>query len=173
VDNPNSQATAGRPSYRRRANLGETVGEVDVDPLDTKLEKDALEREVLQILTRRQRAPPKGGYPFPKNDHVATKMGKLPPSPCKVCGSEKHWDKECPDYVTYEGTRKRTANLSIVANPGEEELENNYVSAYALLLDDKIRRHVELNELDLARSLPQDFLKAASTALERVKSHGA
>jgi hypothetical protein len=99
-------------------------------------------------------------------------MGKLPPSPCKICGSEKHWDKECSDYDTYEETRKRTANLSLVASPDEEELDNNYVSAYALLMDNKIQKQIESNEVDLARTLPQGFHKAASTALERVYALG-
>jgi hypothetical protein len=41
---------------------------------------------------RNKRGEPPGGYPFPKNDQVVTKLGKLPPSPCCLCGSEKHWN---------------------------------------------------------------------------------
>ena len=59
---------------------------------------DDMLQEVYQVMQRRQRAPPPGGYMFSHNDHVTTKMGKLPPSPCRCCGSENHWDKECPDY---------------------------------------------------------------------------
>jgi len=33
-------------------------------------------KEVYQTLAVRQRPPPKGGYPYPKNDHVTTKMVK-------------------------------------------------------------------------------------------------
>lgn len=55
-------------------------------------------QEVYQVMQHQQQAPPPGGYMFSRNDHVTTKMGRLPPSPCHVCGSENHWDKECPDY---------------------------------------------------------------------------
>jgi len=168
IGNVDSSHNQGRPAYRRRANLGETGDEPADETAGANLTDNKLEREVLQILTKRQRAPPKGGYAFPKNDHVRMKMGKPPPSPCKVCGSDKHWDRECPDFDTYEETRKRTVNLSIVANSEETELESNYVSAYALLLDTWIRRQVESNETDLASSLPQGFHEAASTALTRI-----
>ena len=47
--------------------------------------EDQILRDVYQVMKRRQRAPPPGGYMFSKNDHVTTKMGHLPPSPCKCC----------------------------------------------------------------------------------------
>ena len=62
---------------------------------------DDMLREVYQVMQRRQRAPPPGGYMFLRNDHITTKMGKLPPSPCQACGSHNHWDKECPDWEVY------------------------------------------------------------------------
>ena len=62
---------------------------------------DDILREVYQVMQRRQREPPPGGYMFSRNDHVTTKMGKLPPSPCQACGSANHWDKECPDWEVY------------------------------------------------------------------------
>ncbi|KAJ7702724.1 hypothetical protein B0H17DRAFT_1176062 [Mycena rosella] len=40
-------------------------------------------RQVYQTMKSRPCAPPKGRYPYPKNDHVTTKMGKAPSSPCK------------------------------------------------------------------------------------------
>jgi len=66
-------------------------------------------REAFQVLKKRQWPPPKGGYPYSKNDHVTTKMGCLPPSPCKVCGSNNHWDKECPDWSFYEAKQQKSA----------------------------------------------------------------
>ena len=51
---------------------------------------DDMLREVYQVMQRRQRAPPPGGYMFSRKDHVTTKMGKLPPSPCHACGSDNH-----------------------------------------------------------------------------------
>jgi hypothetical protein len=57
------------------------------DSLQTLGSEDGAEtiKQVYQTLKKRQRPPPKGGYPFSKNDHVTTKMGRVPPSPCKVC----------------------------------------------------------------------------------------
>jgi len=37
--------------------------------------EDQILAEVYQVMKRRQRAPPPGGYMFSKNDHVTTKMG--------------------------------------------------------------------------------------------------
>ena len=42
--------------------------------------EDEILTEVYQVMKRRQRPPPPGGYMFSKNDHVTTKMGRLPPS---------------------------------------------------------------------------------------------
>ncbi|KAF9536972.1 hypothetical protein CPC08DRAFT_771404 [Agrocybe pediades] len=123
---------------------------------------DAILKEVYQVLKQRQRPPPKGGYPFPKNDHVTTKMGCAPPSPCKVCGSANHWDKECPDWNTYLERRRRTGNF--VSTSEEEETEAPYNSAYSILLSTRI------SELDAAhQSLtapPADFHEAALVALK-------
>ncbi|TFY58379.1 hypothetical protein EVJ58_g6460 [Rhodofomes roseus] len=49
------------------------------------------------------RRRPAAGYFRPRNDTVVSK--KLPPSPCKVCGSEKHWDRECPHWSEYVSAR--------------------------------------------------------------------
>lgn len=63
--------------------------------------EDQILAEVYQVMKRQQRAPPLGGYMFSKNDHVMTKMGRLPPLPCKCCGSGNHWDKECSDWAIF------------------------------------------------------------------------
>jgi hypothetical protein len=94
-------------------------------------------RSVYQTLARRQRPPPKGGYPFKKNDHVATKMGRDPPSPCKVCGSTRHWDKECPDWNVYLEKQRRGV-LSVSSSSASDEAELLYHSAYLVLMDDRI-----------------------------------
>jgi hypothetical protein len=91
-------------------------------------------RSVYQTLARRQRPPPKGGYPYPKNDHVNTKMGKPPPSPCKVCGSAKHWDRECPDWAVYLEKSKRGL-LAATSSEVRDETELLYHSAYIVLMD--------------------------------------
>ena len=93
-------------------------------------------KEAFQVLKKRQRPPPKGGYPYSKNDHVTTKMGRLPPSPCKVCGSANHWDKECPDWSFYEAKQQKTA-YRIEINE-EEELEGYYSSVYSILVTERL-----------------------------------
>ena len=89
-------------------------------------------KEAFQVLKKRQHPLPKGGYPYSKNDHVTTKMGQLPPSPCKVCGSANHWDKECPDWSFYEVKQQKMA-YQIETNE-EEELEGYYSSVYSVLV---------------------------------------
>jgi hypothetical protein len=91
-------------------------------------------KQVYQALKKRQRPPPKGGYPFAKNDHVTTKMGRVPPSPCKVCGSANHWDRECPDWNIYLEKQNRGV-LTVVSSPTAEESEMMYHSAYCVLLE--------------------------------------
>ena len=89
--------------------------------------------EVFQVLKRRQHVPPPGGYMFSKNDHVTTKMGRLPPSPCKCCGSSNHWNKECPDWAVY---LEKTAKSGYSA---ESEKEDEYYhSAYSILLSQRV-----------------------------------
>jgi hypothetical protein len=100
-------------------------------------EEDPTIKNVYQVLARRQRPPPKGGYPFKKNDHVTTKMGKEPPSPCKVCGSSRHWDKECPDWNIYLEKQRRGV-LLISSGSASDEAELLYHSAFIVLMDECI-----------------------------------
>jgi hypothetical protein len=64
-------------------------------------------------------------------------MGKAPPSPCKVCGSANHWDRECPDWDVYIEWQKRGA-LMVTMDAIGEESELLYHSAYMVLMDDRI-----------------------------------
>lgn len=111
------------------------------NPLDS--EKTSLEgdestmKEVYATFQRRQRPPPPGGYPFAKNDHVMTKMRRPPPSPCKVCGSKNHWDRECPDWNVYLEKQNRGA-LLVNASPEEEETGLLYHSAYIVMLNERV-----------------------------------
>ena len=93
-------------------------------------------KEAFQVLKKRQRPPPKGGYPYSRNDHVTTKMGRLPPSPCKVCGSANHWDKECPDWAIYEAKQLKSAYRIEVEE--DEDLENYYSSVYSVLVTERL-----------------------------------
>ena len=97
--------------------------------------EDQILAEVYQVMKRRQRAPPPGGYMFSKNDHVTMKMGRLPPSPCKCCGSGNHWDKECPDWQVY---LERTAKSGFMNEQGNDKSDEPYQSAYGILLSQRL-----------------------------------
>jgi hypothetical protein len=147
-----SQSAPPGSSYARRERHA-NVTEVEADPweeAEAGNERDSVEdpsaelseesptiKNVYQTLARRQRPPPKGGYPFKKNDHVTTKMGRDPPSPCKVCGSAKHWDKECPDWSVYL-EKQRCGVLLTSSSSAGDEAELLYHSAYVVLMDDCI-----------------------------------
>jgi len=99
--------TLQKPSFHhnflsdRRANLA--LKEAEDLPTDCKesyistIEAHRVDRnddqilaEVYQVLKKHQRALPPRGYMFSKNNHVTTKMGRLPPSPCQCCRSSNH-----------------------------------------------------------------------------------
>jgi hypothetical protein len=76
--------------------------------IDTISAIDPIVAEAYNSSAKCQRPPPKGGYKFPKADHVVSRIGP-PPSPCKMCGSSKHWDKECPHKAQWDAMG--TANI--------------------------------------------------------------
>ena len=91
---------------------------------------------------------------FSRNDHVTTKMGRLPPSPCYACGSSNHWDKECPDWEVYQAqavSMKKSAQ-NIEEEPETEEGSKLYQSAYSILLSQRLAS----TQIDLDR-LWSDF----------------
>ncbi|KAF8185077.1 hypothetical protein K438DRAFT_1452286, partial [Mycena galopus ATCC 62051] len=140
-----------RPPYRR-ANLTSAEDESD-KLLETKEEfskddqnhpadgadsqdGDETIKVVFQTLKKRQRPPPKGGYPFPKHDNVLTRMGRALPSPCKVCGSARHWDRECPDWNVYSEKVKR--GLLVVSSEASEENVENGQDTEAEVLEEEV-----------------------------------
>ena len=123
---------------------GAYISQLDESNPDSANPSEVL-KEVYQTLAVRQRPPPKGGYPYPKNDHVTTKMGRLPPSPCKTCGSKNHWDKECPDW-TMAQTKRERSGMSVEV---EAEAELLYQSAFSVLVSERIAsEQVDLHKLD-------------------------
>ena len=91
--------------------------------------------EAFNTLAKRQRLPPKGGYKFPKADHVVSRVGP-PPSPCKVCGSPKHWDKECPHKAQWDAMR--TANIIQSEQDRSVDDDRVYSKAFEALLTQSI-----------------------------------
>jgi len=114
--------------------------------------EDEILKEVYQVMKKKQRAPPPGGYMFSKNDHVTTKMGRLPLSPCKCCGSKNHWDKECPDLAIYI---ERTSKSSYQNEKESLQEDDLYQSAYGVLLSQRVAS-MQVDETKLG----QDFRRA-------------
>ncbi|SJL06612.1 uncharacterized protein ARMOST_09954 [Armillaria ostoyae] len=108
--------------------LGETLD--DSDP------SESLLRSAYQVLKKRQRPLPKQYFFLMSSKD--TKLGKAPPSPCKVCGSPKHWDRECPHWEQYiEKMRKKTAQLAALQISADADPEEAYHAAYQALASDR------------------------------------
>jgi hypothetical protein len=143
----NATAPPRRPFRRANATEAEReeleLGEEELDiapsevPAQSASDGENTVKQVYTVLQKRQRVPPKGGYPFSKNDQVMTKMGKAPPSLCKVCGSANHWDRECPDWNVYIEKQKRGV-LVVTSSSQQDEADLLYHSAYIVLLDGHI-----------------------------------
>jgi hypothetical protein len=89
-------------------------------------------------------------------------MKHLPPSPCKVCGSKNHWDKECPDFNIYNERLKRNAKFGAVVD--KVESDKAYHSAYSILLN-QILEENEKNFEGMKSPRVSDFKMAAFTSL--------
>jgi hypothetical protein len=104
--------------------------------------EDPFMKEAYAILTKRQRPAPKNGYPFPRADDVITRRSKPPPSPCKHCGSEKHWDAEC----VHRSAAERKAANSVGAD--YTNADRMYDTVYNSLLNEFVSEdYIEINAL--------------------------
>ncbi|SJL08056.1 uncharacterized protein ARMOST_11415 [Armillaria ostoyae] len=113
--------------------IGETSSVNDDADYDD-LQKEELIKSAFQVLKTRQRPPPKK-YFFPISNKE-TNLEKLPPSPCKVCSSPKHWDKECPYWEKYlEKVKNRSAWLAALHLNESMDLQNAYQLVYQALAD--------------------------------------
>lgn len=119
------------PTEQEDTDLYDLLG----NDLDNSNSLDSLLHLAYQILKKRQRPLPKQ-YFFPMSSKD-TKLGKPPPSPCKVCGGPKHWDRECPYWDQYiEKMRKKTAQIVALQIREDASPEEAYHAAYqALALD--------------------------------------
>ncbi|EDR00752.1 uncharacterized protein LACBIDRAFT_333842 [Laccaria bicolor S238N-H82] len=158
------RATQDRPPQHRRVLMtiaeereGNQVTEEVPKQEESQIDEthDDMLREVYQVMQKRQRAPPPGGYMFPRNDHVTTKMGKLPPSPCRACGSENHWDKECPDGEIYNARMASEHRNGHSNETVEDEGDKCYQSAFSILLSQRLAT----SQFDLSR-VKSDFEQA-------------
>ncbi len=99
--------------------------------LDDSNPSESLLRSAYQVLKKRQRPLPKQYFFAMSNKE--TKLGKPPPSPCKVWGSPKHWDRECPHWDQYtEKMRKKTAQLAALQIDADADPDKAYHGGYGL-----------------------------------------
>jgi len=82
---------------------------------------------------------------FEHNDHVTTKMGKLPPSPCIACSSKNHWDKECPDHEIYKARTAPSKKNGYITERAVDEGDKMYQTAFSILLS----QHIAVSQIDL------------------------
>ena len=105
---------------------------------------------------------------FSRNDHITTKMGKLPPSPCQACGSRNHWDKECLDWEIYRARTALDHKSRHSTEKAEDEGDTLYQSAYGILLSQCLAS----SQIDLDR-VKSDFEAAIhSDNLSKLKVEG-
>ncbi|KII83581.1 hypothetical protein PLICRDRAFT_83614, partial [Plicaturopsis crispa FD-325 SS-3] len=84
-------------------------------------------------------------------------MGRLPPSPCRACGSDRHWDKECPKFSIYL-ERRKTANLTEAGSDRALDEETVYTKAFDVLMAE----YLSAAYIDLAK-LESDIQKERNT----------
>ncbi|EJD40131.1 hypothetical protein AURDEDRAFT_70446, partial [Auricularia subglabra TFB-10046 SS5] len=148
VVNPGNPFRFPPPSkpYRATAQLAEL--DLDYEPvqLDNAPESSLLDQEpattpelagahaalfntVLATLSNGAKQRPRpASYAFKESD-VVSKV--LPPSPCKVCGSDKHWDRECGHWQSYLLRRQQNAMYSLIRSEDEERMYNAVYKVFA------------------------------------------
>lgn len=128
--------------------------------------------EVYAVASKRQRPPPKDGYPFAKRDNRKSPL-KPRPSPCKYCGSINYWDKECPWYNLWEAKYGKEHSAQYVE--ADNSFKIMYTTAFdslnaytslSLYLEPELKcftylSHYSLVELGLAY---KESLKSSNTA---------
>jgi hypothetical protein len=122
VSETQDEARAYITEYEPGTGEGEEVANANVDDLT---HDDAM-GEVYATLKKK---PPNGPakHPWAKRDDIKTATGKLPPYGCRQCGSEKHWNRECPYFDLYEQKAKGQVNF-VEQDPG-------YVNSYAYVVN--------------------------------------
>ncbi len=130
---------------------------------------DSPVQSAYQVLQKRQRLAPKHYY-FPISDKE-TKLGKAPPSPCKVCSSPRHWDKECPYWDRYlEWLKEKTAQLAAPELEKGTSPSEAYQTAYQVLSQNQeLKNLVNANE---EKSIKPDFDPASGeVSSDQIKTH--
>ncbi|KAI5822456.1 hypothetical protein K523DRAFT_256915, partial [Schizophyllum commune Tattone D] len=129
------RARATRPSFSKPAAfdaeaqpLEEEEGSANEEGSE---DEDALEEVIAaayQVVQQRASSKPVS-YPFKARNDVKTTAKKLPPSPCRACGSPNHWNRECPHKEEYLKRRKKEGY-----RVEDAEAERAYNAAYAMLV---------------------------------------
>lgn len=155
---------------------GETASSLDQDSDQIAPETlDPAVAEVYAVAARRQRPPPKGGYPYQKRDDVKSPV-RPPPSPCKCCGSSNHWDRECPMYNVWQARFGKGKTAHAVEAEEDSRFKAMYNTAFETLnmnasfssyLDAELRRDAYATTATLeALSLADDVHRATPSPVD-------
>ncbi|KAI4294379.1 hypothetical protein K525DRAFT_212787, partial [Schizophyllum commune Loenen D] len=125
---------AARPNFSKPvaydAEALSVVDEEEASGGEPSEEEDALEEVIAaayQVVQQRTSSKPVS-YPFKARNDVKTTAKKLPPSPCRACGSPNHWNRECPHNEEFLKRRKKEGFLV-----EDAERDRAYNAAYAML----------------------------------------
>ncbi len=119
---------------------------------------EGISRSANQVLKKRQRPAPTQYY-FPVS-HKETKLGNLPPLPCKVCSSPKHWDKECLYWDKYlEKLKARSAQIAALQVHPNASPEEAYQAMYQASVLEMAKEMVQSEEEQA--EAPQGFHTAS------------
>ncbi|KZP10439.1 hypothetical protein FIBSPDRAFT_697099, partial [Athelia psychrophila] len=153
------------------ANLVETAEELNTSDFQEELQMEDLPNDdtiIHQAFSTMKRQPPpsrRGPFPFSKCDHVSTTLGKRPTWPCRACGSQNHWDKECPMYDRF---LQQVKSAKWVAKEDVEEDDHIYTQVYRALPLEKEGPHQEApgREQDTERTAEEILFSSYSASCD-------
>lgn len=70
-------------------------------------------------------------YKIPRDDSI--KSPEKPPSPCRICSSPYHWNRDCPGFDVWR--KAKAANLVEASDELHPEAEKMYAAAYLAYLE--------------------------------------
>lgn len=166
------QIASSRPAYRpyrsaqkpeHTAHLVEAASEPSEQEAEPLPNDDSI---IHQAYTTMQRQPPpsrRGPFPFEKQDHVHTTLGKRPAWPCRACGSANHWDKECPMHDRFLAKVKKAMWVE-KEDPGEDHTV--YTQVYVALLE-----NVEVSAYVEREVVQKMSLRASAQMIDQRNAH--
>lgn len=124
------QALTSNHGHSRSAMLGEGTDGIAGDASSDEDGLEPAQAEAFAVIRARERRN-QGMKPlFNRSDSVKTPLRRLPPSPCRNCGSKMHWDRECPNNEAF-----RTLKEAKVAQAMETDRPADQAEVYDRMYD--------------------------------------